>query len=156
MAIPVHLLVLMALAVTHATPQSPPDVCAMFSDAEVAAVVGAAGSTGRQMVPGSCVWTGKGISLTIGRLDAGQPADAQGVVEVSKLRAQQGDVVKDEAGLGQRAVATVAANHRGISLIAADGPTVWNLSLDSADQAIDDAAVLPKLRDLLKKRIGPK
>jgi hypothetical protein len=131
--------------------QNPPDVCRMFSAADVAVVIGQASAPGRAIIPGTCVWTGKGISLTIATMDAGEPAAALALVQAAKSRAQKGEVVKDEAGLGQRAVSTIAANRRGISLVAADAKTSWNLTLDSGHQAIDAATALPRLRDLLKK-----
>lgn len=151
------LLAVLALALTSAVAaQPPPDVCKTFSDEDAAALLGAASSAGRPMVAGTCVWAGKGVSLTIARMDAGTPAEAIGVVDVSKMRAQKGDVVTDEAGVGQRAVSTVSANHRGLSLVAANGKTVWSMTLDSGEQAIDAATVLPKLRDLLKKGMAGK
>jgi len=68
-----------------------------------------------------------------------------------KGRGQKGDEIHDERGLGQRAVSTVDSNRRGLSLVAADGSTSWNLAVDSGDQKIDAAAMLPKLRELLRK-----
>jgi|1185.fasta_scaffold07326_4 hypothetical protein len=151
-----HLLWTLAITFVASASQSPADVCKMFGDSDVAAVLGPATSAGRQMVPGTCVWAGKGVSLTIGRLEAGAPEEAAGVVDISRMRAQPGDIVKDETGVGQRAVSTFTANHRGLALVAADGKIVWNVAMDSGDQAIDAAAVLPKLRDLLKKGLAAK
>jgi len=48
-------------------------------------------------------------------------------------------------------VSTVDGNRRGVSLVAADGSTSWNLAVDSGDQKIDAATMLPKLRELLRK-----
>ena len=138
-----------------AAPQQPANVCEMFTAADVAAVIGAGAQPGRQLIPGSCVWAGKGISLTIARVDAGEPGEALALVDAVKGRGQKGDQVRDESGLGQRAVSTVAGNKRGVSLIAADGKLSWNLSVESGDQALDTTAILAKLRTLLKKGMKP-
>jgi hypothetical protein len=156
MRIVLSALALLAMTFAAAAMQQPPDVCKMFAESDIAAVLGAGSSSGSRMVAGTCVWTAKGLSLTIARMDASAPAEAVGVVDVSKMRAQKGDIVKDEAGVGQRAVSTVSANHRGLSLVAADGKTVWSFTMDSGDQAIDAATALPKLRDLLKKGLAAK
>jgi len=50
-------------SISPAGQQQPANVCEMFGAADVAAVIGAGAQPGRQLVPGSCVWAGKGISL---------------------------------------------------------------------------------------------
>src|SRR3954463_10019027 len=92
--------IVVALTGISATAQQPADVCAMFGAAEIAAVIGSGISPGRQMVPGTCGWSGAGLSLTIARRDAGDAAAAAGLVAAVKARAQKGDVVSDERTLG--------------------------------------------------------
>jgi len=145
----VSFLVAVGVLAALAPPQA--NVCESFAAADIAAVIGAGASTGRELVAGSCVWAAKGISLTIARVDTGDPASALALVDAVKGRGQKGDEIHDERGLGQRAVSTVDSNRRGLSLVAADGSTSWNLAVDSGDQKIDAAAMLPKLRELLRK-----
>jgi hypothetical protein len=147
-------LIAVAFTCVPAAAQQPADVCAMFGAAEIAAVIGSGISPGRQMVPGTCVWSGAGVSLTIARMDAGDAAAAAGLVAAVKARAQKGDVVSDERTLGAHAVSTVAANHRGVSVVASQGTMSWNLSVDSGDRAIEITTMLPKLRTLLKKAMA--
>src|SRR4051812_45025872 len=143
-----------AFTCVSAAAQQPADVCAMFGAAEIAAVIGSGISPGRPMVPGACVWSGAGVSLTIARMDGGDAAAAAGLVAAVKARAQKGDVVSDERTLGAHAVSTVTANHRGVSLVASQGTMSWNLSVDSGDRAIEITTMLPKLRTLLKKAMA--
>jgi hypothetical protein len=147
---------LVAAALSAALAQPQANVCESFAAADISGVVGAAASAGRQLVPGTCVWTAKGISLTIARIDTGDRAAALALVDAVKARGQKGDDIHDEGGLGDRAVSTVNSNKRGLSLVAADRGTSWNLTVDSGDQAIDVVTVLPKLRALLRKGIGTK
>jgi len=143
-------------AVLSAALQPQANVCESFGAVDITPVIGAGASAGRQVIPGTCVWTAKGISLTIARVDTGDAAASLALVDAVKGRGQKGDEIRDEPGLGQRAVSTVNANRRGLSLVAADGSVSWNLAVDSGDQAIDAVAMLPKLRELLRKGLTGK
>src|SRR4051812_47229147 len=145
-----------AFTCVSAAARQPADVCAMFGAAEIAAVIGSGISPGRQMVPGTCVWSGAGVSLTMARMDTADAAAAVGLVAAVKARAQKGDVVSDERALGPHAVSMISANHRGVSLVASQGTVSWNVSVDSGDRPIETTTLLPKLRTLLKKAMaGP-
>jgi hypothetical protein len=146
--------ILVGAAIAAAGARQQASVCEMFSPADITGVIGPGASPGRPIVSGSCVWTAKGISLTVARVDTGDPAAALAMVGAVKGRGQKGDDVHDEPGLGQGAVSTFNGNKRGLSLIAADGGTSWHLAVDSGDQLIDARTMLPKLRALVRKGIS--
>ena len=76
------------------------------------------------------------------------------LLESRKIAIGQGDVVTDETGIGQRAVSTLAANKRTLTLLAVNGNDLWTFTLSKGDQPVDAESVLPRLRELAKKGIA--
>jgi hypothetical protein len=130
-----------------------PDVCKLFVKADVAQVLGADATDGQTLIPGTCSWNAKGANLSISRASFGQ-GEAGMLLESRKIAIGQGDVVTDETGIGQRAVSTLAANKRTLTLLAVNGNELWTFTLSKGDQPVDVESVLPRLRELAKKAIA--
>jgi hypothetical protein len=128
-------------------------VCTTFVKADVSAVVGADTTDGQTLVPGTCSWSAKGANLSISRATFA-PGEAGMLLESRKIGVGKGDVVTDEAGIGQRAVSTLAANKRTLTLLAVSGNELWTFTLSKGDQPVDVETVLPRMRDLAKKGMG--
>jgi hypothetical protein len=143
-----------AIAGALQTPQ-PPEVCSLFVTAEVAQVVGADATNGQTLIPGTCSWNAKGANLSISRASFG-PGEAGMLLDSRKVAVAQGDVVTDETGIGQRAVSTLTANKRTLTLLAVHGNDLWTFTLSKGDQPVDAEAVLPRLRALAKKGLAAK
>jgi hypothetical protein len=132
-----------------------PDVCKAFAKADVVAVVGADATDGQMLIPGTCSWSAKGANLSISRATLGT-GDAGMVFEARKGSAAEGEVVFDVAGVGQRAVSTLAANKRTLTLLAVNGNDLWTFTLSKGDQPVDTDVLLPRMRDLAKKGLAGK
>ena len=132
-----------------------PEVCKLFVKADVAQVVGPEPTDGETLIPGTCSWNAKGANLSISRATFEQ-GEAGMLLEARKVGAAQGDVVADEAGIGQRAVSTLAANKRTLTLLAVNGNELWTFTLSKGDQPVDAGTVLPRLRELARKGIAAK
>src|SRR6185369_10268738 len=150
-------LLLWTIAISGAMQVQPkaPDVCKAFLKADVAQVLGADATDGQTLIPGSCSWNAKGANLSISRASFGQ-GEAGLLLESRKIAVAQGDVVADETGIGQRAVSTLAANKRTLTLLAVNGNDLWTFTLSKGDQPVDADAVLPRLRELAKKGLSAK
>lgn len=136
-------------------PSKPPEVCNLFVTAEVAQVLGADASDGQTLVAGTCSWNAKGANLSISRASFGQ-GEAVMLLDSRKIAVAQGDVVAEESGIGQRAISTLAANKRTLTLLAVNGNDLWTFTLSKGDQPVDADAVLPRLRALAKKGLAAK
>jgi hypothetical protein len=106
------------------------------------------------LIPGTCSWNAKGANLSISRATF-QQGEAKMLLEARKMGAG-GDVVTDEAGIGQQAVSTLAANKRTLTLLAVNGNDLWTFTLSKGDQPVDAGTVLPRLRELARKGIAAK
>jgi hypothetical protein len=131
------------------------DACKVFVKTDIVGVLGADASDGQVLVPGTCSWNGKGANLTVSRNALG-PDEAGLLLEARRASAGQGDVVKDEAGIGQRAISNLASNKRTLTLIAAAGTDLWTFTLSKGDQPVDADTILPRLRDLAKRAVAAK
>lgn len=133
-----------------------PDLCKVFVKADVAQVLGADATDGQALIPGSCSWNATGANLLISRATFEQ-GEAGMLLEARKIGAGgQGEVVSDEAGIGQRAVSTITSNKRTLTLLAVNGNDLWTFTLSKGDQPVDAPAVLPRMRELAKKGIAAK
>ena len=141
-------------AAIQAQPKAP-EVCNRFLKTDVVQVLGADATDGQTLIAGTCSWNAKGANLSISWASFGQ-GEAGMLLESRKIAVGQGDVVTDEAGIGQRAVSTLAANKRTLTLLAVSGNDLWTFTLSKGDQPVDAEAVLPRLRELAKKGIAAK
>lgn len=131
----------------------PPEVCTVFVKADVAPVVGADALDGQTLIPGTCSWNAKGANLSISRA-AFEKGEAGMLLEARKIGAGPGDVVTDETGIGERAVSTLAANKKTLTLLAVKGNDLWTFTLSKGDRPVDAETVLPRLRELAQKGLG--
>lgn len=146
-------LLLVLLMPATASAQDKP-MCDLLTDAEVEDLFGKPGVKKRSIIgPNDCNWYMMGYSLMVNRL-VDEPETARMMVETALTNVRDGDKVQEEAGIGQRAVSTVAWNGRGISLVAASGKTAWTMTYDRVDQKVDVEKALPKLRAIAKKLLA--
>lgn len=142
-------------AASSVAAQTPTDVCALFSAADVTPVLGAPpAQAGRPILPGTCVWSATGISLTVYDTDVQDPAQAIQMVEVARTRVQAPQIAKEEPGLGQRAVSTFGPKGDDVELWVANGSHVWRFSVETADKRINVDTTLPRLRAMAHKALG--
>jgi hypothetical protein len=128
-------------------------VCDVVSEADAASVLGSVEKKLSTLGPDQCLFTVKGMSLMIGRVADQKPDAVAGLIDLPRQRARQGDVVKDEPGIGDRATSELSKGH--VTLIAAAGDTVWTFGVDNV-YSKDLSATLPKLRELAKKVVAGK
>ena len=140
-------LVVMAIAAS-ADAQGRTPVCDLVSEADAAAVLGSVEKKLATFGADQCLFTIKGMSLMIGRIVDQKPEAVAGIIALPAQRARQGDVVKDEPGIGDRATSELSKGH--VAMFAASGGTVWTFAVDHI-YSKDLSATLPKLRELAKK-----
>ena len=128
-------------------------VCDLVSEQDAAAVIGTVKKKQTILGADQCVFTSDGLSLMVNRLAEQEPEQVQMLLAVPKNRARPGDVVKDEAGIGMKAVSEQSKGH--LTIIAAQGTTVWTFGVDHV-YSKDLSDVLPKLRELAKKVVASK
>lgn len=133
--------------------QSPKPVCDLVTEADAAAVIGPVQQKQAILGADQCVFTVKGMSLMINRLTQQDPEQIEMMMQLPKNRARKGDQVKDEPGIGDRAVSEVSRGH--LLVMTAVGDTVWSFGVDAVYNT-DISATLPKLRELAKKVAGGK
>lgn len=126
-------------------------VCDLVSGADATAVLGTAAEKKAPLGPDQCVFTTKGVSLMVGRLLDQEPEAVRGIIQLPKQRARQGDVVKDEAGIGDAATSELTKG--SAALFVAEGDTVWTFRVDHV-YSKDLSDMLPRLRELAKKVIA--
>lgn len=137
-----------ALVLPPVAGQATTTVCDLVSEADAAAVLGASPSKPSSLGPDQCTFTVKGMSLTIGRLPNQGPEAITGIVQLPKQRAREGDIVKDEPGIGDAATSELSKGHAAIFV--ASGNTVWTFVVEHV-YSKDLSDTLPKLRDLAMK-----
>ena len=123
-------------------------VCDMVPEADAVAVIGSVKKKNTILGADQCVFTTEGLSLMINRVGEQEPEQVQMLLDLPKNRAKPGDVVKEEAGIGAKAVSEQSKGH--LTIIAAQGATVWSFAVDHV-YGKDLSDLLPKLRDLAKK-----
>src|SRR5688572_3936217 len=111
----------------HTVTTQPKPVCDLVADKDAAAILGSVLQKQATLGPDQCVFTTKGLSLMIARLPNQEPEQVEMLMQLPKNRARPGDVVKEEPGVGQRAVSESSKGHVGI--IAASGNTVWTFGV---------------------------
>lgn len=132
-----------------------PDPCTLFTQDDVAAVLGAApGADGRQILPGTCTWSASGITLTVAATDVDSARTAAQMVELARTNAAAGEQVKDEPGIGDRALSRVGQYARSVELQVAAGNRFWRFMVETADQKIASDATLAQLRKLAGKALA--
>jgi hypothetical protein len=132
-----------------------PDPCTLFTKDDVAAVLGAAPSAdGHQILPGTCTWGATGITLTVSRTAVDTADSAGQMLDLARTNAAPGEQIKDEAGLGDRAVSRVDRYSRSVELQVAAGNRFWRFMVETADQKIPADATLTALRKLAGKAIA--
>ena len=147
-----NLLVAAAVLAGSFLAQEPGSVCANVSKEDAIAVLGSLKQGPTELGP-QCVFTTEGLSLMVGRLADQEPETATMMLNVPRNRAKPGDVVKEEPGIGDRAVSEVSGGH--LAIIAVRGTTVWTFGVDHVYRK-DISAMLPKLRDLARKVVDGK
>ena len=128
-------------------------VCEMVSEQDAVAVIGSVKKKQTILGPDQCVFTTEGLSLMVNRVSDQEPEQVQMLLEVPKNRARPGDVVKEERGIGAKAVSEQSKGH--LAIIAASGDTVWTFGVDHV-YSKDLSDVLPKLRTLAAKVVASK
>ena len=128
-------------------------VCDLVSEKEAVAVLGSVKQKQTILGADQCVFTTQGLSLIVNRLSGQEPEEMKMLLDLPRNRAGKGDVVQEEAGIGQRAVSEMAKGR--VSIIAAQGDTVWTFGVDHVYNK-DMSDLLPKLRELAKKVIAAK
>jgi hypothetical protein len=153
-----HTIIALALALFPASDwaQSKP-VCDTFTDAEIADLLGKPATVKRSILgPATdCVWGIMGLSLNVSRIESEEEI-VKGMVDSQLQNPREGDTVKAEPGIGDRAVSTQGRYGRSASLVFTSGATAWTFMLEKIDQKLDMAATLPKLRTLAKKAAATK
>jgi hypothetical protein len=134
-------------------PRGQAPVCEVVSESDAAAVIGSVEKKSSMLGPDQCVFTTKGMSLLIGRMQSQDPEAVQGMIQLPKQRARKGDVVQDEPGIGDAATSELSKGHAMI--IAAQKDIVWTFTVDHTYNQ-DLSATLPKLRELAKKALTAK
>lgn len=133
--------------------QSKTTVCDLVSEADAASVLGTEAPKHSSLGPDQCVFTVEGLSLMIGRLADQEPEAIKGIVELPKQRAREGDIVKDEPGIGDAATSELSKGH--VAIFAAAGDTVWTFQVQHV-YSKDLSETLPKLRELAMKVVNGK
>lgn len=136
------------LAGALVTAQTDKPVCDLVTEKDAAAVLGSVQKKNSILGADQCVFTTPGLSLMVNRLTNQEPETIDMLLKLPANRARQGDIVKDEPGIGQKAVSEVSKGH--LLIIAASGTTVWNFSVDHV-YSRDISEMLPKLRELAAK-----
>ncbi len=91
-----------------------------------------------------------GLSLNVSRTQLEKEV-IDGMVDSQLKNPREGDIVKEEPGIGDRAVSTQRRYGRSVSLIFTSADTAWTFNFEKIDQKLDMNVALPKLRALAKK-----
>jgi hypothetical protein len=133
-------------------PQGRP-VCDIVSEKDAVAVLGSVKKKNTILGADQCVFTTEGLSLMVNRLSGQEPEQVQMMLDLPKNRAKPGDIVKEEPGIGTRAVSEQSKGH--LAIIAAQGDTIWSFGVDHV-YSKDLSDMLPKLREFAKKVVAAK
>lgn len=132
--------------------QSSTAVCDSLTNEEVASVIGAVKSKNPIIdAATTCVWTGDRVTFSIMRTPDMEVESADAVLASLKTRAQKGDVVSEEPGIGTRAMSEALARGTSVSIVAAAGTTMWTIRVDHVYSGLKADELLPKLRTIAKK-----
>lgn len=126
-------------------------VCDIVSESDAAVVLGSVKKKNTILGADQCVFTTEGLSLMVSRVREQEPESVQMLLDVPKNRAKPGDVVKEEPGIGTRAVSEQSKGH--LAIIAAQGDTIWSFGVDHV-YSKDLSDILPKLREFARKIVN--
>jgi hypothetical protein len=149
------LIAMMLLLVCAVSASAQPDPCTLFTKDDVAAVLGGAPrADGHQILPGTCTWGATGITLTVSRTEVDTAEAAAQMLDLARTNASPGEQIKDEAGLGDRALSRVDRYSRSVELQLASGNRFWRFVVETADQKIAADPTLTALRKLAGKAVA--
>lgn len=131
-----------------AQPSTP--VCDSVTDQQVAALIGPVKSKRPVTDANTCVWGGDRQTFSIMRTGDLEPESASVVLTAVKTRAQKGDVVRDEPGIGTQAVSEALARGTSVSIVAVAGTTAWTIAVAHVYGGLKAEELLPKLREIAK------
>jgi hypothetical protein len=134
-----------------AAAQAAKPVCDLVTEKEAAAVIGSVQQKQSILGEDHCTFTTKDFSLTIQRLRGQKPETLQMMLALPKNRARPGDVVTDEAGIGQGAVSERSKGRLNIFVVS--GGTLWTFGVEHVYNK-DLTEMLPELRELARKLAG--
>lgn len=133
------------------TDQAAPAVCDQLTNEEVIALIGPIKTKRPLINADTCSWTGDQRALTIVRTAGVDEESGQAMLEAIKRRAQPGDIVIDEPGIGQRAVSESVSRGQRVAIIGMAGTTSWTIGVDHVYGGMKPDDLLPKLRVIAKK-----
>jgi hypothetical protein len=127
-------------------------VCDLVTNEEVVAVIGPIKSK-QPLIDAAttCNWSGDRVTFSIMRTPDIDAESATAVLNSLKTRAREGDVVRDEPGIGRQATSEVLARGSSVSIIAVAGTTMWTIRVDHVYSGLKPDELLPKLRAIAKK-----
>lgn len=143
------ILELMLSVFITAQPAAP--VCDSLTNEEVVALIGPVKSKRPVIDANTCVWGGDRQTFSIMRTADIEPESAAPMLAAVKGRAQKGDVVVDEPGIGTQAVSEATARGTRVSIVAVAGTTAWTISVEHVYSGLKADELLPKLRAIAKK-----
>ena len=126
-------------------------VCDSLTNEEVAALIGPVKSKQPLIDANTCVWTGDRVTFSIMRTHDIEPESVGALLGSIKTRAREGDVVRDEPGIGAQAVSEAMARGTRVSIVAVAGTTAWTLGVDHVYSGLKADELLPKLRTIARK-----
>ena len=132
------------------TAQPATPVCDSVPDQQVAALIGPVKSKRPIIDANTCVWTGDRQMFSIMRTADLEPESASVLLTSIKTRAQKGDVVRDEPGIGTQAVSEAIARGTRVSIVAVAGTTAWTIGVEHVYSGLKADELLPKLREIAK------
>lgn len=131
--------------------QTAPAVCDQLTNEEVSPLIGPI-KTKRPLINGdTCSWAGDQRTLTIMRTPNVDEASSKAMLEAIKRRAQPGDVVVDEPGIGQGAVSEAISRGQRVTIIGVAGTTSWSIGVEHVYGGLKATELLPQLRAIAKK-----
>jgi hypothetical protein len=136
-----------------AAAQAVKPVCDLVTEQDAITVLGSLKQKNTIMGEDQCNFTTQGLALMINRLRDQEPEMIQMMMDLPKNRARPGDVVKEEPGIGQRAVSEKSGG--SVNLFVHSGTTVWTINLSHVYNK-DLTDHIPKLKQLAQKLIGAK
>ena len=134
--------------------QSAPVMCDSLTSEEVVALIGPIKSK-QPLVDAAttCTWNGDRVQFSVMRTADVDEESAAALLASIKTRARDGDVVRDEAGIGRQAVSEVTARGGSVSIFAVSGTTMWTIRVDHVYSGLKGDELLPKLRAIAKKLV---
>jgi len=149
------MLLLLSLLISTMSVQQPAPVCDRLANDEVAGLIGPITRKNAIIGPDTCVWSGDRQTFSVMRAPDLDPESANGILDAVKARAREGDTVRDEPGIGTRAVSEATARGTRVAIIAVSGRTAWTIAVDHVYSGLKADDLLPKLRAVAKKLVTP-